>query len=185
MPTTASPTSSTTSSSTSSTTAVRTASPASAAARSTQGALALDLWPRLDPPPRREAEVLGLDQPRAVRVRRDVEAWAHRFTQAAVEVAGGDRPVSQLLRWTSTEVYQDLDRRAQLVARARLHGTAAPAARRHPQVRPHVLGVHACVVSPTAVEVSAHVRHGQRSRAVAARFERDHGRWTCTALEFA
>lgn len=155
---------------------------------STQGALALDLYPRLDPPglPPGEATVLGLDRPREARVQREVEGWARRFTQAAVEVAGGDRPVQQLVRWTTAQVYRDLDRRAQLVARARLHGTAGtPAGRRHEQVRPQVLGVHSFVVSPTVVEVSAHVRHGRRSRAVAARFERDRGRWTCTALEFA
>lgn len=157
----------------------------------TQGALALDLHPRLDPPPRpsptpRHATVLPLEEPREARVRRDVESWAHRFTQAAVEVAGGDRPVAQLLRWTSLAVYQDLERRAQLVARARLHGTGeAPVGRRHPQVRPQVQGIRSCVVAPTVVEVSARVRHGRRSRAVALRFELTHGRWCCTALEFA
>lgn len=157
---------------------------------STQGALALDLYPRLDPPrpptPRRGAAVLPLEGSRDARVRSDAEAWAHRFAQAAVEVAGGDRPVTQLLRWTSRTVFQDLERRAQLVARARLHGTADQASgRRHAGVRPQVLGVRGCVVSPTVVELSAHVRHGHRSRAVALRLELDRGRWRCTALEFA
>ena len=32
-------------------------------------------------------------------------------------------------------------------------------------------------------EVSVHVRHGERSRALAARLERIHGQWRCTALE--
>lgn len=167
------------------------ATTASAAPATTQGALALDLHPCLDPPPRpastpRDATVLPLEEPREARVRRDVESWAHRFTQAAVEVAGGDRPVAQLLRWTSLTVYQDLERRAQLVARARLHGTTeVPVGRRHPQVRPQVQAIHSCVVRPTVVEVSARVRHGRRSRAVALRFEFTHGRWCCTALEFA
>lgn len=152
-----------------------------------QGALALDLFPRLDPPaPPAEADVLSLDASLEGRVRRDIESWAYRFTQAAVEVAGGDRPVSQLLRWTTTAVYQDLDRRAQLVARARVHGSSdQPVGRRHPATRPQVMSVHSCVLSPTVVEVGSRVRHGRRSRAVAARFELDRGRWRCTALDFA
>lgn len=80
----------------------------------TQGTLALDLHPRLDPPP---AAVVPIGRHR----RRSIEEWARRFVQAAVEIVGGDRPPSQLLRWTSREVYADLERRAQLVARAGGH----------------------------------------------------------------
>ena len=52
-------------------------------------------------------------------------------------------------------------------------------------VRPQVLGVHACFLSREVVEVSAHVRYGERSRALAARFESRDQRWCCTALEWA
>ncbi|WP_137294915.1 Rv3235 family protein [Nocardioides dongxiaopingii] len=138
-----------------------------------QGTLALDLQPRLDPP-----AVAGPD----LRRRRDVERWAHRFAQAAVEIVGGDRPASQLLRWTSREVQQDLERRAMLVARA---GGHTPGVARVQPVRPRVRSVHSCFTAPDVAEVSVHVRYGQRSRAVAARFERRGGRWLCTALEFA
>jgi rhodanese-related sulfurtransferase len=47
-----------------------------------------------------------------------------------------------------------------------------------------VRSVHVFLPSPASAEVSVHVRHGQRSRAIAARIERFDGRWTCTALEF-
>ena len=52
-------------------------------------------------------------------------------------------------------------------------------------VRPQVLRVHTCFVAGDAAEVSAHVRYGQRSRALAIRFELRGDRWLCVALEFA
>lgn len=151
---------------------------------SVQGTLALDLQPRHDPPEpvlgasRTAADVIAIDQP----LRRDLEQWAHRYAQAAVEIVGGDRPVSQLLRWSSQEVYQNLDRRARLVAHAGRH---QPGQGRVQPVRPKVLGVHACFLAREVAEVSVHVRYGERSRAVAARFERSDQRWCCTALDFA
>ncbi|WP_148614010.1 Rv3235 family protein [Nocardioides rubriscoriae] len=139
----------------------------------TQGTLALDLHPRLEPP----APAAG-----DLRRRREVDDWAHRFVQAAVEIVGGDRPSSQLVRHTSRDVYADLDRRTQLVARA---GGHVPGVARVQPVRPRVVSVRSCFASADVVESSAHVRYGERSRAVAARFERRAGRWLCTALEFA
>ena len=68
-------------------------------------------------------------------------AWAHRFTQAAVEIAGGDRPVSQLVRWTIPSVYEDLARSAQLVRRAALRDVSSA---RIQQVRPQVESIHTC-----------------------------------------
>ncbi|MEV7431569.1 MULTISPECIES: Rv3235 family protein [unclassified Nocardioides] len=156
---------------------------------SVQGTLALDLSPRLDPPPAQgpdgatSAGVVPVD----LRRRRGLEQWSRRFAQAAVEIVGGDRPVSQLLRWTSPEVYADLDRRACLVARA---GGHRPGAGRAQPVGPKVLSVHSCFVSAVVVETSVHVRYGERSRALAVRFEERAGkgtpaRWVCTALDFA
>lgn len=155
---------------------------------SVQGTLALDLRDvHRDPPPPgpdragpadRVADVLPIDRRR----RRGLEQWAWRYAQAATEIAGGDRPVSQLLRWTHPGVYDDLARRALLVARA---AGSQPGRGGIQSVRPQVLGVHACFVSAEAVEVSAHVRYGRRSRALAMRFELTRDRWVCTALEFA
>lgn len=152
-----------------------------------QGTLALDLAPDDLPPtaPRSTrpatatpASVHRIDQ----RARREAERWAWRYVQAVVEIVGGDRPVSQLLCWTDRQVYLDLARRALLVARA---GDHQPGVARVQPVRPQVRSVHASDVRPGVMEVSAHVRYGARSRAVAARFEERRGRWTCTALEFA
>ena len=44
--------------------------------------------------------------------------------------------------------------------------------------------MHVFCPSPEAAEISVHVRHGERSRAIAARIEHVGGRWCCTALQF-
>jgi hypothetical protein len=168
---------------------------------SVQGTLALDLQPRQDPPElrrhdgRRSADVIDIGS----RTRGEAEQWVHRYAQAAVEIVGGDRPVSQLLRWSSREVFEDLDRRARLVAHAGRH---QPGQGRVQPVRPRVQGVRTCFLSHDVLEVSVRIRYGERSRALAARFERlsarstgrwigleperpGERRWCCTALEFA
>ncbi|MBS44767.1 MAG: hypothetical protein CMH83_16705 [Nocardioides sp.] len=145
-----------------------------------QGALALDLQPRTAPPP-----VSAPGEDGAVRSRsraHAVDGWARRYVQAVVEIVGGDRPASQLVRWSNRTVQTDLERRAQLVARS---GDHMPGAGRVQPVRPRVLSVHTCEVSEDVVETAAHVSYGHRSRAVAARFRRHEGRWVCTALDFA
>jgi hypothetical protein len=152
---------------------------------SVQGTLALDLSPRYAPPDppgqlpaRAVADVVPIDPTDRGRL----EQWVHRYVQASVEIVGGDRPASQLLRWTTGPVYADLHRRALLVARA---GGHQPGVGRVQPVRPHVQSVHASFVSPTVAEASARIRYGARSRALALRFEKRAERWLCTAMEFA
>jgi hypothetical protein len=153
---------------------------------SVQGTLALDLGPRLDiPEPERPHAGIGagLDVVRVDLVRRRrFEQHATRIGAAVVEIVGGDRPVSQVLRWTTPEVYQDLARRAHLVAAAAGRSAGSGGIQ---SVRPHLVGAHTSFVSETCAEVSLHVRYGRRSRAVAARFELIRDRWQVSALEFA
>ncbi len=154
---------------------------------SVQGTLALDLGPRLDvPEPDLPARAARTAPPDVVRVdlvqRRRFEQHAARIGAAIVEIVGGDRPVSQVLRWTTPEVYQDLSRRAHLVARA---VGARPGSGAVQSVRPHLIGTHTSFVSERCAEVSLHVRYGDRSRAVAVRFELIRDRWQVSALEFA
>ncbi len=140
-----------------------------------QGTLALALLPRREPPPAPVVEPGG-------DAARMVGAWARRVVQAALEIVGGDRPASQLVRWTDREVLADLQRRAWLVAHA---GDHLPGVSRVQPVRPRVLSVHTCVVADGVVEAAVHVAHGPRSRAVATRFERRRDRWVCAALDFS
>ncbi|MFC5178569.1 Rv3235 family protein [Nocardioides taihuensis] len=151
---------------------------------SIQGTLALDLEPVVEPPAPPPLRALGAGDVVSVDAgaRGRLEQWSLRYAQAAAEIAGGDRPVAQLLRWTDPDVYLDLARRAQLVAHA--VGQAAGQGRVQ-SVRPQVLGVRTCFVADDAAEVSAHLRYGARSRALAMRFEVRGSRWICVALEFA
>lgn len=102
--------------------------------------------------------------------------WAGRFVQALVEVLAGDRPLPQLVRWTSTEVYEDVA--ALLPPSNRRAGGAAEA-----DTRAAVRSVHLTEPADGVAEVAATVRRGRRSTAVALRLEGLDGRWQCTALE--
>lgn len=138
-----------------------------------QGTLALDLGGCLGMPTTPQLSVVGGD----AGALDDVQAWAARFAQAVVEVLGCDRPLTQLVRWTTKPVYSDLDRRVRIL------GRTAPAQQRLRTVRPQVRSVHVFRPTPDTAEVSVHVSHGRRSRALAARLELDEGHWQCTALE--
>jgi len=152
---------------------------------SVQGTLALDLAPRLDVPEpgvpsgRHAGDVVPID----VRVRAELETWSRRYAQAVIEIVSGDRPVAQLVRWHTKAIHRELTRRAGIVARAGVHQAGHGRSRR-PVVRPQVVSARSCFIGPGIAEVSIHVKHGQRSRAIAARFEHQDGRWLATALEF-
>lgn len=150
-----------------------------------QGTLALDVAPELGPPYAPDVPPLpGADVvPVPVAVRRGLHRWAMQFAQACVEVVGGDRPVSQLVRWTSPSIHQELAYRAGVVARAGVHDAGRGRGRR-PVVRPQVENVRTCFVADDVVEICIRVRYGQRNRAIAGRLEVRGGRWQCTALEF-
>lgn len=137
-----------------------------------QGTLALDL----DQPARPATPELAVVAPAGDAGGSEVRSWAATFAQAVAEVTGGDRPLQQLLRWTSAAVYQDLGRRVQIMAQTR------SADQRRSTLRPQVRSVHVCQPEAGVAEVSVHVRYGRRSRAMAARLERRSQHWTCTAL---
>lgn len=138
---------------------------------SIQGTLALDYSHRVRAAPSPDLRLVAGG-------RTELESFAHRFARAVVEVVGGDRGPSQLLRWTSESVYDELQRRSALLA-----GTT-PGDRRLRRLRSQVRSVHLFCPSPETAEVSIHVRQGERSRAIAARIELVAGRWCCTALQF-
>jgi hypothetical protein len=151
-----------------------------------QGTLALDLTPRREPPEPQAVGAPGADVvPIDLRRREQMEAWTARFVQAVVEIVGGARPATQLLRWTAEPVYRELEQRVEHIARA--GGQAAGS--RGPTVRPRVATVHTCFIDEGAVEASVRVRYGARSRALAARFDRvdevTGARWVCTALQWS
>jgi hypothetical protein len=108
----------------------------------------------------------------------DVEDVAARFARALVEVVCGDRGVHQLLRWTTDEVYRDLLGRSEVLQRAAANG------KRVRLPRALLRSIHLSQPRDDSAELSIHVRHGARSRAIAARIEHAGDRWLCTALQF-
>ena len=150
-------------------------------APSCQGSLALDLAPYLEVPeavenPPTAPDGSPGDEPGPI------EPWAHKVAQAAVEIVGGQRPASQLVRWLTPEVYRDLPRRALLVSQAA--GTE-PGQRQRGAIRPLVRSVHACHLEAGVVECSVRISYGERSRALALRFETHRDRWVCTAFDWS
>jgi hypothetical protein len=100
--------------------------------------------------------------------------WAGRLVQAIVEVTSGARPVGQLIRWTTTDVYDTIQRR---IARAGLLGETGK------RVGAIVRSVRVDEPVDGVAEVCAVIQHGARCRAIALRLEGVDGRWQCTALQ--
>ncbi|MEU4196349.1 Rv3235 family protein [Kribbella sp. NPDC026611] len=107
----------------------------------------------------------------------EVRGWGGRLVLAVSEVLVGDRPVSQLVRFTDEAVFSELNRRVRLL------GLNTTAVTRSGKERTVVRSVRVCQPAPNVAEVAAHVRHGGRSRAIALRMEIRRNRWVCTALE--
>lgn len=89
---------------------------------------------------------------------------------AAVEALTSARPLVQLARWVSPDVYEAL-------ARAARPSTAA--GRRGVVLR----SVRVCRIGPTVAEGTAVVHDGSRVRGAAVRFEVHRGSWRATVLQ--
>ena len=108
--------------------------------------------------------------------RPEPRAWARRLAQAVTEVLAGDRPPTQLLRWTTEPVYADLVREAATTAREL-------SVVRSGRTRPKVTRVVICDVRDGVVEASAIVNLGARTKAMALRLEASGDHWLCTVLQ--
>ena len=106
----------------------------------------------------------------------DPRPWAGRLVQAVAEVLAGDRPVAQLVRWTSAGVFAHMQRRAQ-------GHTRGGSADGPPRQRPVVRSLHISQPAAGVAEVCAAVQRGSRVMAIALRLDVRGGRWLCTALE--
>ncbi|MDP9434995.1 MAG: Rv3235 family protein, partial [Actinomycetota bacterium] len=101
-----------------------------------------------------------------------VRPVAHALVQGLLEVLAGVRPVTQLKRRTSTELYDDLE--ARVHAQPRVTG-ARP-------LTGAVQSLHVQEPAPGVAEVCATVRRGPRAAALALRLEHLDGQWCCTSL---
>ena len=97
---------------------------------------------------------------------------ARALVQGLLEVLAGVRPVSQLQRGTTPELYAQLE--LAVHGRARTTGTRPGTGA--------VRSLHVQEREDGVAEVCATVRRGQRMAAIALRLEGLGGRWTCTEL---
>ena len=102
---------------------------------------------------------------------------ARRFLQAVVEMVGADRPVVQLLRLATPEVYAEVSRRAEMAS------STIDTRHRSRTGRARIVSLRLQRPAAQVSEVAAHVRHAGRSRALAARLELRDDRWVCMALQ--
>lgn len=102
--------------------------------------------------------------------------WAARLLHAVAEIERGARPIRHLAKCTTEDVLEEIE--------AAMHRHGGP--HRRPGLatdRPTVGTVRVCRPAAGVAEVSATLRAGGRTTAVALRLEADEGQWRCTALQ--
>lgn len=154
-----------------------------------QGTLAVDF--RLGHCPTDDDEVDFGPQPTPSGLLPEPGPWSERLASAVLEVVDGVRPPTQLLRWSSPEVYDALSRRHLRSVRRRTdsrhEGRPDPNADPpHPVAghrRPLVRRVVVCQPADGVAEVSVVAQHGGRVRALALRLEGLDHRWVLTVVQ--
>lgn len=106
--------------------------------------------------------------------------WVGRLTRALLEVLAGERPHTQLLPWTSDQVFRAVTRRVTVAMRMRSDVVDLT---RRPRLQ--IGSIRVTEPAAGVAEVCAIVRRGERCQAVALRLEAWRGRWRCTAFELA
>lgn len=99
------------------------------------------------------------------------EAWTKQLATGIAEVLIGERPVFQLMRWVTFDVYREIDRQIQL--NPNLHAKRS---------RPFVRSLRIENTSDKVVEATAVIQKGLRGRGMGLRLEAENDRWRCTQL---
>lgn len=130
------------------------------AVRSVHASVTESAWPF--PPPARDARTETTTPPPG--------AVSASVVVAAVEVLAGTRPLAQLVRWVSPQVYDALALRVE----QRAPGPARRAVVRRARV---------CRIDERVAEATVVVHDGVRVRAAAVRLELRRGQWRATVLQ--
>lgn len=101
---------------------------------------------------------------------------------AAIESLRGIRPLTQLARSVSPEIFDALHARAQVRAAARRRSGALPAGQER-QLRSRVRRARVVRIAPGVAEATVVVDDVDRVRAAAVRVEEHRGRWRVVVLE--
>ncbi|WP_159449581.1 Rv3235 family protein [Demequina sp. NBRC 110057] len=116
----------------------------------------------------------------------DPAPLACTLAKAVVEAVTGGADLTTLARWIDPVVRACLARQRTLARRRAVLAAAGPASQGPDDTASApatVLRARVCRTAAGAAEVSAVVHDGQRTRAVAMRFEDQHGRWLATVIE--
>ena len=141
------------------------------------GGRPLPLRPR-DLPARRPLHLVpppADDAPQVEPLLPPVRPFATALVQRLLEALAGVRPIAQLKRDTTMDVYDDLER--MVTVRPRATGLRPD--------RRSLRSVHVQEQPGGVAEVFATVRRGDRYGALAFRLEHADGQWRCTAVEGA
>jgi len=99
------------------------------------------------------------------------KAWTKQLVTGFAEVLIGERPLFQLMRWVSFEVYLEIDRNIK-----------QRDSKNKQRIRPLIRSVHIDQTSENVVEAIAVIQKGNRGRGMGIRLEAEVDRWRCTEL---
>ena len=122
----------------------------------------------------------GVDPRLGTELEDQARTWAPWFAQLLVEALDGRRPLEPLGQWLDEWVLAEVSRRVRVRLRTRPRAGAAA-----PQLPATVVSLRSQLTRPRVLEVSAHLRRGRRSSALAFQLVRVGDRWRCSAVELA
>ena len=119
----------------------------------------------------------GLDPRLGPELEDQARTWAPWFAQLLAEALDGRRPLEPLGRWLDEWVLAEVSRRVRIQHRTRSQPASAA-----PLPPATVVSLRSQLTHPRVLEVSAHLRRGRRSTALAFQLVRHGDRWRCSAL---
>ena len=99
------------------------------------------------------------------------KAWTKQLVTGIAEVLIGERPIFQLMRWVSFDVYLEIDKNIKQRDN-----------KSKQRIRPLIRSVHIDQTSENVVEAIAVIQKGKRGRGMGLRLEAEEDRWRCTEL---
>ena len=99
------------------------------------------------------------------------KAWTKQLVIGIAEVLIGERPIFQLMRWVSFDVYLEIDKNIK-----------QRDSKNKQRIRPLIRSVHIDQTSENVVQAIAVIQKGKRGRGMGIRLEAEDDRWRCTEL---
>ena len=101
----------------------------------------------------------------------DPKYWTRKLVTGIAEALIGERPVYQLIKWVSFEVYQEIEKQSK--QRSGMNSQ---------RIRPIIRSVRIELTNDKVIEATAVIQKGKRGRGMGLRLEAESDRWRCTEL---